>query len=217
MQSKKDKPPHINVDYFEDLTGEIESSQGREVQDLGEKVRQLRQEQGLELSDLARVTGYEEAFLASIEKGEVQPQLGTVIRLSKALAGDLGTLISGEGDKAYAITRSQERKSVARSTSSQDKQELYAYMSLAPEVRGRHMEPLVVRLRQNPDEETSVHEGEEFIFVLEGEVLVRLGEDRFELKPGDSVYYQSTQPHMLAAKEDSATILAVIYEGQKKE
>ncbi|MFP4392894.1 MAG: helix-turn-helix domain-containing protein [Desulfohalobiaceae bacterium] len=217
MQSKKDKPPHINVDYFEDLTGEIGASEGMDMQELGEKVRQLRQEQGLKLSDLSRATGYEQDFLARIEKGEVQPQLGTIIRLSKVLAGDLGTLISGEGDKAYAITKSKDRKSVSRSTSSQDKQELYSYMSLAPEVRGRHMEPLVVRLRENPDEETSVHDGEEFIFVLEGKVLVRLGEDRFELEPGDSVYYQSTQPHMLAARQDSATILAVIYEGQKKE
>ncbi|MFO8033506.1 MAG: XRE family transcriptional regulator [Desulfohalobiaceae bacterium] len=217
MQSKKDKPPHINVDYFEDLTGELGSSEGMDMQELGEKVRQLRQDQGLELSDLARATGYEQDFLARIEEGEVQPQLGTIIKLSKALAGDLSTLISGKGDKAYAITRSKERKSVPRSTSSQDKQELYSYMSLAPEVRGRHMEPLVVRLRENPDEETSVHDGEEFIFVLEGQVLVRLGEDRFELSPGDSVYYQSTQPHMLAAKKDGATILAVIYEGQKKE
>ncbi len=216
MQQKKDKASH-NVDYFEDLTGEIEKSEPRDIQDLGSKVRQLRESRGYSLADLAGITGYDQDFLASIEKGEIQPQLGTIIRLSKVLEGALGTLIAGQGDKAYAITRRQERKTVTRSGTGQSRQELYTYMSLAPEVSGRRMEPLVVNLRENPREETSVHEGEEFIFVLEGQVLIKLGQDRFELSPGDSVYYQSNQPHLVAAKEDSATILAVIHEGQRKE
>jgi quercetin dioxygenase-like cupin family protein len=75
------------------------------------------------------------------------------------------------------------------------------------------MEALLVRLEENPDEETSLHDGEEFIFVLEGRVLVKVGEDRFELEPGDSVYYLSTVPHLVAAQQGQATILAVLYEG----
>lgn len=76
------------------------------------------------------------------------------------------------------------------------------------------MEPLIVQLRENPEEEASVHEGEEFIFVLEGTVLLKLGEEEFELTSGDSVYYQSSLPHLVSAKQDTATILAVIYEGK---
>lgn len=217
MQIKNEKPEQVNVDYFEDLTGEIQHPETLDVQDLGAKVRQLRKSRGYSLSELARVTGYDQGFLTSIENGAVQPQLGTMIRLSKALEGALGSLIAGEGDQAYAITRREDRKSVSRSTTAKGSQELYSYKSLAPEVRGRHMEPLVVKLKENPDEETSVHEGEEFIFVLEGQVLLRLGQDRFELNPGDCVYYQSTQSHLVAAKQHSATILAVIYQGHRKE
>jgi quercetin dioxygenase-like cupin family protein len=73
------------------------------------------------------------------------------------------------------------------------------------------MEPLVVLLEENSEDEASVHEGEEFIFVLEGKVAVRLGEDRFVLEPGDSVYYLSTTPHKIAAVSGGATILAVLY------
>jgi quercetin dioxygenase-like cupin family protein len=75
------------------------------------------------------------------------------------------------------------------------------------------MEALIVQLEENPDEETSQHQGEEFIFVLDGRVLVKLGDDRFELEPGDSVYYLSTVPHLVAATQGKATILAVLYEG----
>jgi quercetin dioxygenase-like cupin family protein len=59
----------------------------------------------------------------------------------------------------------------------------------------------------------SVHDGEEFIYVLEGLVTLKIGSDSFILEPGDSVYYLSTTPHLIAAEKDKATILAVLYEG----
>jgi len=70
-----------------------------------------------------------------------------------------------------------------------------------------------VQLEENPDQEPSVHEGEEFIYVLDGVVSLKIGEDAFALEPGDSVYYLSTTPHLVAAKSGKATILAVLYEG----
>jgi quercetin dioxygenase-like cupin family protein len=75
------------------------------------------------------------------------------------------------------------------------------------------MEPLIVQLEENPDREMSVHNGEEFVYVLKGGVVLEVGEERFELEPGDSAYYLSTTPHLIAAMSGSATILAVIYEG----
>ena len=86
-------------------------------------------------------------------------------------------------------------------------------MSLAPEVKGRNMEALLVQLEEDPEEEISVHEGEEFIFVLDGVVKLKIGRDAFELQPGDSVYYLSTTPHHISAKTGKAAILAVLYEG----
>jgi quercetin dioxygenase-like cupin family protein len=66
-------------------------------------------------------------------------------------------------------------------------------------------------LEENPGGELSVHDGEEFIYVLEGTVAMQVGEDRFDLAPGDSVYYLSTTPHLIAAKTGQAQILAVLY------
>ena len=105
------------------------------------------------------------------------------------------------------------RKIVSRSTSHEGRRKAYTYMSLAPEVKGRHMEALFVQLEQDPEEEISVHDGEEFIFVLDGTVKMKIGQDGFDLEPGDSVYYLSTTPHHISAKTGKATILAVLYEG----
>ena len=210
MNSKEDKP-HINVDYFEDLTGKIDAPETEGMEEIGSRVRKLRESKGLSLAELSNLTGFDEALLDKIEQQEVYPQLGTAIRLSKALDSAFGRLVSGVGDRLYSITRRQEERTVARSTGRSGTLKLYTYKSLAPEVKGRHMEALLVQLEENPSGELSVHDGEEFIYVLEGTVAMQVGEDRFDLAPGDSVYYLSTTPHLIAAKSGQARILAVLY------
>jgi len=211
------KKPHINVDYFEDLTGQIsedacsQPEDGRE--DIGQRIKAIREAKGISLDELSHMTGFDVELLASIENCDVQPQLGTAIKLSKALDSAFGRLVSGVGEKLYSITRKGERKIVSRSTSQKGKKKAYTYKSLAPEVKGRHMESLIVQLEEAPDAERSVHDGEEFIYVLDGTVWLDIGEDHFELEPGDSAYYLSTTPHLIAAAKGQATILAVLYGG----
>jgi quercetin dioxygenase-like cupin family protein len=212
------KKPHINVDYFEDLTGQIPSdncSQPDEggQQDVGQRIKAIRKAKGISLEALSHMTGFDVELLSSIENCQVQPQLGTAIKLSKALDSALGRLVSGVGEKLYSITRKSDRKIVSRSTSQGGTRKAYTYRSLAPEVKGRHMESLIVQLEEAPDTERSVHDGEEFIFVLEGSVSLDIGDDHFDLHPGDSAYYLSTTPHLIAATGGQATILAVLYEG----
>jgi len=212
METSK-KPPHINVDFFEDLTGDICESSREGVDEIGKRIRTLREQKGLSLEELSNMTGFDVEFLSNIETNQVKPQLGTVIKLSKALDSALSRLISETGDRIYSITRKNERKIVSRSTAQKGKKQVYIYRSLAPEVKGRHMEALIVQLEENPDMEFSVHDGEEFIYVLDGIVALNIGEDAFELEPGDSAYYLSTTPHLIASKKGKATILAVLYGG----
>lgn len=210
---KNSSKPHINVDFFEDLTGDIVAREDEGVEALGQKIKALRENKGMSLEAMSQMTGFDVETLSKIEQNEIQPQLGTVIKLSKALDSALGRLVSGQGDRLYTITRKGERKSTQRSTTSKSGgQKLYTYKSLAPEVKGRHMEPLVVQLEDYPDQDVSIHEGEEFIFVLDGVVLLKIGEESFELEPGDSAYYLSTTAHLLSAKGGKATIVAVVYD-----
>lgn len=209
---KKDNIPHINVDYFEDLTGNIKNGDTGEVDEVGTRIRQLRQERGISLEDLSTLTGFSVDRLQDIESGKENPQLGMVMKLSKALDAAVGRLVSGMGTKLYSITRKNERKQVSRSASKTGKHNVYSYMSLAPEVQGRHMEALIVQLEKTGENEISVHNGEEFVFVLEGTANLTIAKDSYDLDPGDSAYYLSTTPHYLTAKTDKATILAVLYE-----
>lgn len=212
METKKQKS-HINVDFFEDLTGDISTSKNKGIEDIGKKIQSLREEKGLSIDEVSRLTGFDSGLLTSIEKNEVQPQLGTVIKLSKALDGAFSRLVSGVGDRFYAVTRKDDQKIVSKSTSKKGKKKLYTYRSLAPEVKGRHMEAMIVKLEENPEKDLSVHDGEEFIYIIDGVAALKIGEEYFDLKPGDSVYYLSTVPHQITSKKGQATILAVLYEG----
>ena len=210
MPENYPKPP-INVDYFEDLTGDIAQTCAEPVESVGERIRTLRREKGLSLEELSKLTGFEVSFLEDLENNKVQPQLGTSIKLSKALDSAFGRIVSGVGNQLYSITRKSEKIPVARSTSQKGAQEVYSYMSLAPDVKGRHMEALIVELKEVPDEDMSVHAGEEFIYVLDGLVSLKIGADSFDLEPGDSVYYLSTTPHLIATKTGEARIIVVLY------
>jgi transcriptional regulator with XRE-family HTH domain len=209
---EKTKKPHFDFDFFEDLTGDIPLEPPKSMDDVGDRILRIREEKDLSLDEISKMTGFDVEFLSKIENKELQPQLGTVIKLSKALDSAFGRLVSGVGEKLYSITRKDERRTISRSTSQKGQKQIYTYKSLAPDVKGRHMEAFLVQLEEDPEKEISLHEGEEFIFVLDGEVILEIGEDKFVLEPGDSAYYLSTTAHHIAAKSGKATILAVMYE-----
>ena len=210
--SEKTSKPHFDFDFFEDLTGDIPVEPPKSMDDVGDRILRIREEKDLSLDEISKMTGFDVEFLSKIESKELQPQLGTVIKLSKALDSAFGRLVSGIGEKLYSITRKNERRTISRSTSKKGQKQIYTYKSLAPDVKGRHMEAFLVLLEEDPEKEISLHEGEEFIFVLDGEVVLEIGEDQFVLEPGDSAYYLSTTAHHIAAKKGKATILAVMYE-----
>jgi quercetin dioxygenase-like cupin family protein len=90
-----------------------------------------------------------------------------------------------------------------------------SFYSLAREKSGRSMEPFIVDVRPSSGGESllSTHEGEEFIYVLRGEIEVRYGAEKYSLSEGDSIYYDSIVPHQVSARagsEKPARLVAVI-------
>jgi transcriptional regulator with XRE-family HTH domain len=183
---------------------------------LGERIRAAREMRGLTLEDISSRTGIDVATLKSIESSKMAPPLGQLIRLGKALDMKMGYFISPGVDKPMTVVRKDQGKAVARYGKKKGEQYGYSYESLAPEKANRMMEPFIVTLMPTEAEEFSSHDGQEFIFVLEGEMKVQVGDKVEFLKPGDAVYYDSTQPHLVkSATKTRARILAVLYTGAK--
>jgi len=180
---------------------------------VGARVKRVREERNLSLEDISQRTGIEAEVLTQIEEGFIAPPLGTIIKLAKALDLKMGYFISGEESKPYTIVRKDDGKVVSRYDSKKVKYYGYGYESLAPHKKDRHMEPFLVTLDPSEtEEERSTHDGQEFIYVLEGAMEVRLDREVHILEPGDSIYYDSTIPHLVKCHGDSPTrILAVLY------
>ena len=113
------------------------------------------------------------------------------------------------------MVRSGEYHKGARFTSqTAETREHLNFYSLAFDKAGRSMEPFIVEIEAGlqSDYMLSSHEGEEFIYVLEGEIEINYGKDLFHLKKGDSIYYDSIVMHNVhSASNAPAKILAVIY------
>jgi len=180
---------------------------------VGARVKSVREGRGLTLGDISLRTDIAVSLLEEIEEGTVAPPLGTVIKLAKALEMKMGYFISGEEDRPYTIVRRRDRKVLSRYDSKKGKHYGYEYESLAPHKKDRHMEPFMVTLGPAvTEEERSTHDGQEFIYVLEGTMEVRLEKEIHILEPGDAIYYDSTVPHLVKCHGDKNTkILAVLY------
>jgi quercetin dioxygenase-like cupin family protein len=184
--------------------------------ELGMRLKEARESRGLSLFDLYLRTDIPTDQLSLIENGKMSPPLGAVIKLAKALDKKIDYFISGEEGAAFTIVRKEERTATSRFDSGREKYYGYEYESLAPHKTDRVMEPFLVTLEPSETEaERSTHDGQEFIFVLQGEMEVRLGESIHILKAGDSIYYESTVPHLVKCHRRKTTqILAVLYTGK---
>jgi transcriptional regulator with XRE-family HTH domain len=180
---------------------------------VGARVRAVRENKSLTLQDMAQRTGFSESSIAQIEAGEILPPLGDLVKLARALEMKMGYLLVQGESKPYTVVRKTNRKKVSRYGSQKTIRYGYSYESLAPEKRERNMEPFLVTLEPTSENEpSSAHDGEEFIFVLEGEVEILLGDHKEILSPEDSIYYDSTMPHRVRSLGDrSARIVAVLY------
>ena len=187
-----------------------------EKRSLGERIRAAREMRGLSLEDLSSRSGVSVDGLERVESNRTVPPLGQLVRLGKALDMKMGYFLSAGVDHPLCVVRHDARPKVARHGQQRSQQYGYVYESLAPEKANRLMEPFLVTLTPTEFGEFSRHDGQEFLFVLEGEIRVQVGSHVEVLRPGDSIYYDSTHPHLVKCYGDSpAKILAVMHAGMK--
>jgi riboflavin synthase len=153
--------------------------------------------------------------IVNIENNVDLPSLAPLIKIARALGVRLGTFLDDQEEQGAVICRKQESEdTISFSNNAMDLRTHMRYHSLSKSKADRHMEPFIVDVE--PTEEShfslSSHEGEEFIYVMEGAVEVCHGKKCHLIKAGDSIYYDSIVPHHVHGYQgQAAKILAVIY------
>ena len=182
---------------------------------LGQKIKTLRQRKGWSLQQMTDKTHLSVPLLSQIESEVVAPPVATLLKISKALNVNIGYFFQEEeSGKRAVIVRKNERKQVFRRIHEDPSKVGYYYESLAYPKADKHMEPFQVQFEVKKKEDLIFfnHKGEEFVFVLDGQIEFNYEDETFILEPGDSLYFDSSFPHAFrAVGKKSALAIDVIY------
>jgi transcriptional regulator with XRE-family HTH domain len=180
---------------------------------LGERLRRIREDRGLAVSQLAARSGVAEDQLQAIESNQEAPAVGDLVKIAAVLDVSLGHFFQRAiTDSRIEVVRSQNRWTV-QPQSEAARSLNYRYQSLSYNLTDKLMAPFLIEIPPSPSEDvpSSSHDGEEFLFVLSGHLEVTVGDEVNRLEPGDSIYFDSRVPHTLRAVEGTlARVLACI-------
>ncbi len=153
----------------------------------GSRFRRLRVRRGLSLAQVARATGVSVGYLSALERGQMHASVATLRRLARFYKSSIMSLFDTKGE-AQHLVRPEHRKVLE--TSPGVRIELLAWGNTA-------MEPHLFRIKPGGGSgESYAHEGEEFLHVLRGEFEIWLNDrEHYVLRPGDSLYFESSTPH----------------------
>ena len=182
---------------------------------VGEKIKSLRESRSISMEELAQRSGLALEQIERIEGNIDLPSLAPLIKIARVLGVRLGTFLDDQDETGPAICRKAEAgDSISFSNNAIQSRKHMEYHSLAKAKSDRHMEPFIIDVDATDDIDfvLSSHEGEEFIFVMEGIMEVCYGKNTYLLEAGDSIYYDSIVPHHVHGYQgQAAKILAVVY------
>jgi transcriptional regulator with XRE-family HTH domain len=178
---------------------------------VGERVKKLREAQEMSLAQVGKLTGIDAERLRAFEEGTAVPSIGAVIQLSRVLGSKMEGLLHGGGTVSESLTICRAGESLAGEQG--DTEQSYAYSSLTrPGTAGHVMEPFLLSFDPKVSQGAPItHDGQEFVYVVEGAVELLYDGRSYRLDKGDSVYLDSTHAHTFHGLGDRvARMLAVV-------
>ncbi len=181
------------------------------IQEMASRIRELREIQNLTVEQMAKKTDVTVEEYLSCEQGKSDLNFAFIYRCAMALSVNVTDIIEGYSPnlKSYSVTRAGLGQKVAQAHG-------MTYYNLAYAFQNRIAEPLYVRSiydenAQNQDIELTTHEGQELDIVIEGNLMVQVGEHKEILGPGDTIYFDSDKPHgMIAVNGKDCVFYAIV-------
>ena len=157
---------------------------------IGKTIREFRLARNMSIKELSEKTNLTSSLISQVERDLISPSLNSLAKISSALKVPIVSFFTEATPKPCPVTRKKQRKKTTIFSSSH-----VIYQLLSPDPNNK-IEFLLVEIEPEQDEnELVTHSGEECGYVIKGELEVRLGKDRYYLKEGDSIYFQSRIPH----------------------
>lgn len=161
------------------------------MEDIGQKIRKFRRNRGWTLEDVAKQADLSPGFLSQIERGQAHPSLSSLKAIADALEVPLSQFFIPPLNTSI-VTRACARKAFQVDGSP------LRYSSLSGPIDGKKLEPLLVELPPHYEAPPAfAHEGEEFVYVLEGRLTLIVQGEEYPLRAGDSIHFLSQVPHTM--------------------
>ena len=176
----------------------------KQEESFGKRITNMREEKGLSLEDLSRDTGYAVELLQDVEEDRVAPPVALVLQLGRTFKIDIEQL-QGPQEKEASKKRTKSHKKRVAS---------YAYAPLTQPGEEKHLRAYRVTIDPATEHKGVEyhHEGEEFIYVLDGGLTIQVGQNTTTLKKGGSIHFNSSLHHKLSnPTKVLAELLVVIY------
>ncbi|MEV0381156.1 XRE family transcriptional regulator [Nonomuraea sp. NPDC050643] len=165
------------------------------------RLGELRRARGLTLTTLAEWTGISAAHLSRMEKGERQPSIGSLFQLARAYGVSVGELVGDERPHEHRVVRG------AGAPVHEGPDGPYATMAgLGPRSA---LEAVRLELTADHPQRSAVHSGEEWLYVVRGEITARVGATEIALGAGDALHFDASARHSLWSRGGPATVIIV--------
>ena len=177
--------------------------------EIGMRIRKIRLQQGRTIQEIADISHYSKAMISKIETGKTVPALATLSKIAKALGVKVSILLEDGEDNEVAYTSCvYDLPDLFTETSKG-----YGIFAFAPQFLDKKIQPVMVRSKKGEVRAHRVsHEGEEFIYILKGEVQIHIANQLYNLKEGESVYFESVNEHGVVPLTDVAYYLDILGE-----
>lgn len=183
--------------------------------EIGSRTRDLREKMHLTLHDLAAKTGLNKEVLNEIEVNEVVPPVAALLKISQALGVRMAHFFEKDVSKIkVSLTRKKERVRIKGRPHHHIGEVNYTYESLESKKADKHMDPFFVEFKyvDTSDLVFTSHDGEEFVYLLEGRLEFRTNDMVAVLDSGDSIYFQSDLNHSLRSlNKKSAKAVVIVW------
>jgi transcriptional regulator with XRE-family HTH domain len=177
---------------------------GRSGKPIGDKILSMRKKKGISIEGLSEMTGLTIAHLENIETGNDFAPVGDILKISRALTVDPGEFLQPDNDREKELEK-------IRIIDFKKREEAYHYEVLTPQAMKGHLRSFRVTIPAHSEHPgvSYQHEGEEFVYVLDGVVDIQVGQKNNHLKKNQTHHFNSGIRHSLKNPGAKPTILIV--------